>query len=349
MNLGTPSSPHIKDVRRYLHEFLLDPRVIDIPRWKRELLVRFVIVPKRIRETTLSYKKVWTEEGSPLLYWGKKVRNDLEERLGSEFIVKLAMRYQTPNIKETLKMLSGCLHLIVIPLFPQYASATTGSIFSLIMKELKFWNTIPTLHMLSSYPTDSYMIEAFANRARAMNYQKYERIIFSFHGLPVRHLVKCDTLGVCQKVNECCIKSLNPKCYAAECFMTANAIAKALEIPKTHFQVTFQSRLGKEPWLEPSTQETVRKLALNGTKSVLVFSPSFVADCLETIFEIGEELKNEFCHLGGETLELVPSLNDHPLWITSLENHVRTFSRKKIDSQTDHKPYDKAEPVCRTK
>ena len=309
-------------MKRYLHEFLLDPRVIDIPRWKRELLVRAVIVPRRIESTTLSYKKVWTEEGSPLLFWGNKVRDALQSTLGNQYDVQLAMRYQTPSLKKALEALSHCPKLTIIPLFPQYASATTGSVYEFIMNEIKSWNRFPSLNLISSYPTDSYMIEAFAQKAKDMDYQKYEHILFSFHGLPLRHLIKGDGVGVCQKIKECCAKKLNSRCYASECFMTANAIAHHLNISKDRFQVTFQSRLGKEPWLEPFTQETVINLAKKGVKSILVFSPSFVADCLETLYEIGIELNNEFCHFGGDKLDLVPSLNDHPLWIKSLENFV---------------------------
>lgn len=329
VNLGTPLSPKVKDVKRYLHEFLLDHRVIDIPRWKRELLVRFFIVPSRVKQTSKSYEMIWTKEGSPLLFWGESVREKLQLALGTGFDVKLAMRYQFPSIQNVLEQLKASSRLIIVPLFPQYASATTGSIFGIVMKELSSWNTIPSLKMLSSYPTNEKMVEAFADRACRMHYQEYDRILFSFHGLPIRHLIKSDTCSTCQSIKDCCSKALNPKCYAAECFMTAHAIAKALNLPQEKFQVTFQSRLGKEPWLEPSTQNVIKKMALDGVKKVLVFSPSFVADCLETLYEIKEELKGEFCHLGGENLDLVPSLNDHPLWIESLKDLVLKESNSK--------------------
>lgn len=327
INLGTPRSPSIKDVKAYLHEFLLDPRVIDIPRWKREFLVRLLIVPSRVKQTANSYEKIWMKQGSPLLFWGETLKEKLQSSLGDEFFVELAMRYQSPSIQQKLETLKGCGHLIIVPLFPQYASATTGSIFEAVMKELSTWNTQPTLNMLSSYPTDAKMIGAFAERARKVNYQEYEHILFSFHGLPIRHLIKSDICNKCQTVKDCCAQGLNPKCYAAECFMTAHAIAKALNLSQEKFKVTFQSRLGKEPWLEPSTQDVVKQMAKEGIKKVLIFSPSFVADCLETLFEIAEELKSEFCHLGGETLNLVPSLNDHPLWIESLSDQVRRFPK----------------------
>jgi len=306
VNLGTPKSAQINDVRTYLHEFLLDPRVITEPKWKREFLVRFLIVPKRIKQTSKSYEAIWTERGSPLLFWGEKVLEKLKSLLGDSYKLKLAMRYQFPSIKEELNDLKDCSRLIILPLFPQYASATTGSIVSAIMQELSSWHTFPDLQVISSYPEDPKMIEAFAERARAMKYQDYDKVIFSFHGLPVSHLRKNA-----------------PKCYLKECLATADAIQNALKLPKETCHVTFQSRLGKEPWLEPSTQETIINMAKSGIKKILVFSPSFVADCLETIYEIGVELKEEFGHFGGEKLDLVPSLNDHPLWIEALQDLVK--------------------------
>lgn len=322
VNLGTPDTPAVSDVRRYLHEFLLDPRVIDVPRWKRELLVRCLIVPKRVKNTAASYSKIWTGEGSPLYSWGKAVRDRLQETLSDNFKVVLAMRYQNPSIEKGLLQLAHCKKIIILPLFPQYASATTGSIFEKAMFFLRRWQAVPEVHFISSYPAQTKMVACFSERAREKEYAKFDRILFSFHGLPLRQIHKCDRLGVCRSSQDCCIQVKNPHCYASQCTSTALAIAQALNIPKEQYTVTFQSRLGKEPWLEPSTQETVHQLAKQGVNNVLVFSPSFVADCLETLYEIGVELKDEFIQLGGKKLELVPSLNDHPLWIQALKELI---------------------------
>ncbi|CRX39473.1 ferrochelatase [Estrella lausannensis] len=322
VNLGTPDTPAVADVRRYLHEFLLDPRVIDIPRWKRELLVRCLIVPKRVKNTAASYSKIWTGGGSPLLFWGKTVRDQLQAALSDSFKVVLAMRYQNPSIEQGLEQLAFCKKIIILPLFPQYASATTGSIFEKVMFYLKRWLTVPEVHFIPSYPVQKKMVACFSERAREKGYEKFDRILFSFHGLPIRQIRKCDRLGVCKSSPDCCVQAKNPQCYASQCVSTAHAVAKELNIPKEKFVVTFQSRLGSEPWLEPSTQDTVHQLAKNGVENLLVFSPSFVADCLETLYEIGVELKDEFTQLGGKRLELVPSLNDHPLWIEGLKELI---------------------------
>lgn len=319
INLGTPDSSSLPDVRRYLHEFLLDPRVIDIPRWQRELLVRCVIVPRRVKNTAASYRAIWTEEGSPLMSWSSRIKMLLQEALGKEYKVALAMRYQNPSIEQGLSELKCCSKLIVLPLFPQYASATTGSIFAKCMQIMREWKTLPEVRFISSYPVQKQMIKAFSERAREKGPEKYDHVLFSFHGLPVRQIKKCDNFGVCKSREDCCSLSLNPQCYASQCVSTASAIAGELKLPKQKYTVTFQSRLGKEPWLEPSTQDTVHQLAKNNVGRVLIFSPSFVADCLETLYEIGVELKDEFVRLGGKELDLVHSLNDHPLWIEGLK------------------------------
>lgn len=322
INLGTPDTPAVSDVRRYLHEFLLDPRVIDIPRWKREFLVRCIIVPKRVRNTAASYRRIWTEEGSPLFFWGKRVRDLLQAALSDSYKVALAMRYQSPSIEKGLSQLTHCKKIIILPLFPQYASATTGSIFEKVMFFLRRWQTVPEVQFISSFPAQKKMVTCFSERAREKEYEKFDHILFSFHGLPLRQIHKCDNLGVCKTSSDCCVMVKNPSCYASQCMSTALAIAKELNIPKEKYTVTFQSRLGKEPWLEPSTQNTVHQLAKRGVGKVLVFSPSFVADCLETLYEVAVELNEEFVKLGGKRLELVPSLNDHPLWIEGLKELI---------------------------
>lgn len=326
VNLGTPASPRQNDVYKYLIEFLTDPRVIDLSWLKRQLLVRSVIVPKRYKNSAASYKEIWTEEGSPLMIYGKKVQEILQNNLGENFHVSLAMRYQEPSIPTTLKEMEklNLGELVVLPLFPQYASATTGSVHQKVMEEIRHWQVIPSVRLIDSYPTQPEMIATFAENAKRFDLESYDHFLFSFHGLPVRQIKNADPYGNCQKKGCCatyCPK--NQHCYSAQCYATAEAIRKSLGITQEKSSVCFQSRLGKDPWLEPYATEHIHQLLKNNNKKILVFSPAFVADCLETIFEIGVEYKKEFLDMGGEKLDLVPSLNDHPLWIKGLEKLVK--------------------------
>ena len=320
VNLGTPDSPHPKDVKRYLTEFLTDGRVIDLPPVRRNLLVRGVIIPKRYKQSAALYKSIWGKEGSPLLFHGKKVETLLQNRLGEEYRVQLAMRYQNPSIEKGLNALKGCLRLVVIPLFPQYASATTGSVHQKVFEVLSKWNVIPEVRFISNYPDHPKMIEAFASRGKEWELENFDHFVFSYHGLPQRQIHKGDQKGICLKVKDCCQN--NPTCYAAQCNATTLGITKKLGIPEGKWSHTYQSRLGKSPWIEPYTDKVLKRLATEGRKKVLVFCPSFVADCLETLEEIGSQYKQEFQASGGETLELVKGLNDHPKWIETIESLV---------------------------
>lgn len=309
VNLGTPDSPKREDVKRYLTQFLTDERVIDLPYIRRQLLVRGAIIPRRCKSSSRAYEAIWQERGSPLLYYGEKLKEEMANTL-PHVRIALGMRYGSPSIEEALNSIRGADRLIVLPLFPQYASATTGSVHQEVMRILSSWQTIPELHLVNSYPEMEEMIEAIADRAKSFDLSSYDEILFSFHGLPERQLFKRGC-----KVDGCCERGEHPSCYGSQCFATARAIEKRLRIKG---KVTFQSRLGKEPWLRPYTQETVERLAKEGKKRVLIFSPAFVADCLETIYELGHEVKEEFLKLGGERLDYVPSLNDHPVWIRGL-------------------------------
>jgi len=325
VNLGTPHSPKWRDVYKYLIQFLTDERVIDIPWLKRQLLVRGIIVPLRTRNSARSYREIWQKSGSPLLDYGRKVENLLQEALGPEYQVVLAMRYQTPSIESGLEALKGSKKLIVLPLFPQYASASTGSVHQEVMRILSKWPTIPELKMINSYPQDPKMVRTFCLNAKHYSLADYDHFLFSFHGLPERQLIKADLSGYCLKQPRCCagLNEKNSGCYAAQCTATAAAIQKELQIPSDQCTVCFQSRLGKEPWIQPFTSDVIAKLAGQGKKRLLVFCPSFVADCLETIFEIQNEYRAEFFAEGGERLDLVESLNDHPLWIESLTDMIK--------------------------
>jgi protoporphyrin/coproporphyrin ferrochelatase len=325
VNLGTPDSPGVRDVYRYLIEFLTDKRVIDLPWILRQLLVRGRIVPFRVRQSSNFYKKIWTKEGSPLFVFGKKLKENLQQELGSRFVVELGMRYQNPSIEKSLENLlkAGIDKLLVIPLFPQYASATTGSVHESVMNSLSKYTVIPKVTFVDQFATHPGFINAFKAVGQTYDIKSYDHVILSFHGLPQRQIKKADRFGHCLK-KECCqsICSSNQSCYSAQCFASAFAIAKELKMAKDQFSVCFQSRLGSDPWLQPYTSTIIHDLAKQGKKRVLVFCPSFVCDCLETIYEIGVEYNKEFQEAGGEHLELVTGLNDHPLWVSGLKSMV---------------------------
>jgi protoporphyrin/coproporphyrin ferrochelatase len=325
VNLGTPNAPTIKDVHRYLTEFLTDERVIDYPWLWRQLLVRGVIIPSRIRQSTHLYEKLWTSQGSPLMVHGREVENKLQESLGHAYTVKLAMRYQNPSIQSAIESLlqNPLDHLIILPLFPQYASATTGSVHQKVMEILKDKLTFPKITFIDSFADHPLMIKAFVEISKSYNPQTFDHVIFSFHGLPERQIRKSDSFGVCG-TNNCCQAKCqkNIGCYKAQCYTTARDLVKALNLNPNQYSVSFQSRLGKEPWIEPYTTDIIQNLAKHGKKRVLVFCPAFVCDCLETTIEIGYEYANEFRNSGGETLQLVEGLNSHPLWIEALKDIV---------------------------
>lgn len=323
VNLGTPDSPEVSDVRKYLDEFLMDERVIDINAFKRTLLVKGVIVPFRSPKTAKLYKEIWDENGSPLLYFSKIQTALVQEALGDDYHVELAMRYQSPSIMTALEnMKAGLVESIrVIPLFPQYASASSGSVMQKVMEIVSKWPTIPQISFVSSFHDNKLMIETFADNAKRYQPETYDQILFSFHGLPERQLIKCDHSGHhCLKSADCCsqLTDVNKSCYSAQCHDTARLIAEELNIPAEKYSVCFQSRLGKEPWVQPYTSDTLKDLAAKGKKRLLVFCPAFVADCLETLYEVSVEYHEEFRALGGEEVQLVASLNDHPKWIEAM-------------------------------
>lgn len=323
VNLGTPDSPEVKDVRKYLDQFLMDERVIDINAFNRTLLVKGVIVPFRSPKTSKLYKEIWDENGSPLLYFSKIQAALVQEKLGDEYHVELAMRYQNPSIDSALaKMKAGLVESIkVIPLFPQYASASSGSVIQSVMEIVSKWTTIPPVSFVSSFHNNELMLEVFAENARKYQPETYDHVLFSFHGLPERQLLKCDHTGsYCLKKDNCCdtLNDTNKFCYSAQGHDTARLIAEKLNISREDYTVCFQSRLGKEPWVQPYTTDVLKKLAAEGKKRLLVFSPAFVADCLETLYEITVEYHEEFKALGGEHVQLVESLNDNPKFIDAL-------------------------------
>jgi ferrochelatase len=322
VNLGTPDAPTRGAVYRYLKEFLMDGRVVDINPVARNILVNGIIAPFRSGQSAKAYKELWTEEGSPLKIFGEILTANIQDRLGDEFDVRLAMRYQSPSIKSVLQdMLNGHLKkIIVMPLFPQYASATTGSVHEEVMRILSKEQVIPDVKFINSYYDHPKFIEAFVERGKEHDISAYDHILFSYHGLPKRQLRKADKCNHCFKVENCC-ESIGPNnqyCYSAQCYATTEAIAKALNLSKDQYSTCFQSRLGRDPWLEPYTSDMLKTRYEKGDRKLLVFCPAFVADCLETTIEISDEYAEEFEEMGGEHLQLVEGLNDHPKWIEAV-------------------------------
>jgi len=330
VNLGTPDAPTRSAVYRYLREFLTDRRVVTFPWLARQLLVQGIIAPFRSGPSSKVYKEVWTEDGSPLKIFGENLVAKVDERLGDEVIVKLAMRYQNPSIKKGIQELlaEDVERLVIFPLFPQYASATTGSIFEEVMDILKKEWSMPELIFIQSYPTDADMIQIYVDNAReSFQMEEYDHVLFSFHGLPESQIYDADRHNYCKADGVCCQQwcAQNKDCYSAQCYATARAIADQMEMDTDNYTVCYQSRLGPTKWLQPYTSEVIEELAEKGAKKLLVFCPAFVADCLETTIEIGVEYKEEFLEKGGEELDLVPSLNDKDEWANTV---VRMLKEK---------------------
>lgn len=324
INLGTPDSPSVGDVRSYLSQFLNDPRVIDIPWLLRKMLVNLIIVPFRAPKSARIYKDLWTEQGSPLLYYSEKVQHMLDDELGGDFTVHLAMRYKNPSIPSVLKEMKkrNYQKIVVVTMFPQYASASTGSAIEAVMDEIKKWWVIPDVKIISQYYDHPLFINAILDRAAKYNLDDYDHILFSYHGLPVRQVDKVYENGVCESHDcESTITEENQYCYKATCYATTRLLAERLGLDESRYTVCFQSRLDKN-WLEPFSDKVVEQKAKEGAKKLLVFSPAFTADCLETIIEIGDEYQEIFEEHGGEKVQLVESLNDHPLWVACLKDLV---------------------------
>jgi len=326
VNLGTPDQPDTPNVRKYLREFLMDGRVIDIPFVQRWMLINFIIAPFRAPKSAAEYQKLWDERGSPLKYYGEDVRDLLQKELTGDYVVALAMRYQNPSIASGLDELKKAhvSEIIVVPLFPQYASASTGSVADKVMELVRKWQIIPNIRFINQFADDPMFIEVIAQRAKKwMEQYDYDHYLFSYHGLPERQILKGSVGSQCQ-LGKCCnsYHDKNRYCYRAQCFLTSRLIAESLGIPEDKYTVAFQSRLGKTPWIQPYTDEKLVEFADKGHKKVLAFSPAFVSDCLETTVEVGETYHEQFLEAGGERWDLVESLNDHPLWIECLKNLV---------------------------
>lgn len=331
VQLGTPDSPKLSDVRRYLGQFLNDPRVIDVPWLLRKILVNLIIVPFRAPKSAKVYRELW-ELGngvSPLITHTQNLKTKLEAQFQNENVhFFMAMRYQNPSIDNVLKdVQKGYFdQIIFLPLFPQYASASTGSAMEACMDVVKKWWVIPEIKVINQfYENEGYLNTQTALGKLEMEANQYDHIIFSYHGLPERQVDKVylDPNDLCgDQPCETEINEKNKLCYKATCYATTRLIAEKLGISEADYTVAFQSRLDKK-WLRPFSDEVVEERAKKGDKKLLVFSPAFVADCLETLIEIGDEYQEIFEEHGGEKVQLVPSCNDHELFVAGMEQEIR--------------------------
>lgn len=324
INLGTPDNPTTGAVKKYLTEFLNDPRVIDIPWLFRKMLVNLIIVPFRSPKSAKIYKQLWTKEGSPLVIHGKNLRDKLQAELGSDYQVEIAMRYQNPHLKNVLEKIRKSVpkEIIVLPLYPHYASSSTGSTVEFLFKIMSKWYIIPQVKVLGQFYNNPGFINSIAEQAKEFNLKNYDHFVFSFHGLPTRQVDKVYDKGICADHNcEYEVTTDNFYCYKATCYETARLIISKVNLDSEKCTVSFQSRLDKN-WLEPFSDKVIAELPEKGVKNVLVFSPAFVCDCLETTIEIGEEYKEIFQENGGEKLDFVKSLNSEPTWVNTVKDLV---------------------------
>jgi len=324
VNLGTPDSPEVKDVRKYLKVFLNDPRVID-QRWVRWIIMNLFVIPFRCFASAKIYKELWTPEGSPLLIYGNKLKEKVQESLPSNYKVFLAMRYGNPSLEKALEEIRAYNpdEITILPLFPQYASASTGSVVERVMKLMSKWQAFPDIKFINQFYNHEHFCDLFAENGEKYKPNDYDHVVFSFHGLPERQVDDVYLKGLCK--DKGCNESIsqeNKLCYKATCYETARRIADKLNIAENHYTVAFQSRLGGG-WLEPFSDHVIKERAKKGDKKLLFFSPSFISDCLETTIEIGMEYQELFEEHGGEKIQLVESLNDNPNWVNFVSNLVR--------------------------
>lgn len=335
VNLGSPKSTNPKDVKAYLNEFLMDSRVIDVPYVFRALLVKGIILNTRPKQSAAAYKKIWTENGSPLIVLSERLHKKVQSQV--DIPVALAMRYGKPSLKDGLQELvdKGVTEVFLMPLYPQFAMATTETILvktqelkAKFFPELKidslpaFYNNTDYINILSKVISEHYKEE------------DYEHLLFSYHGLPERHIRKSDiTKSHCSINNDCCI-SKSPAhnfCYRHQCFETTRLVAENLGLKKGTYSTSFQSRLGFDAWLQPYTDRTIEKFALNGLKKLAVITPAFVSDCLETLEEIAMEGADLFKEIGGDKFTTIPCINDREDWAGLLSDWIKTWQTQASD------------------
>lgn len=331
VNLGSPDSPKVSDVKRYLDEFLMDGKVIDIPWPLRALLVKGIILNTRPKKSAEAYAKIWPPEGSPLINLSEALHTALKAQ--NPFPVELAMRYGNPSILTGLKKLQaqGVTRLLLLPLYPHYAMSSVETVVEKVYADLLQLKSKMQVEIFPPFYNHPRYIEALVENTRPWLEEPYDLLVFSYHGLPVRHLLKSDPTGShCQKVADCCNvpSPAHATCYRAQVFATTQAFVAKMGIPPEKYRVTFQSRLGRTPWLEPFTDIELEAWPKQGFKRVKVMCPAFVSDCLETLEEIAMRGKESFLAAGGEDLQLIPCLNTHPLWIEVVQEWIEAFAEK---------------------
>lgn len=331
VNLGSPESPDIKDVRTYLDEFLMDKYVIDKPYLFRLFLVRGIILNTRPKKSAAMYSKIWTKEGSPLVVLSRRMQKKIQSEISLP--VSLAMRYGSISIKNGLQELKNqnVTEVFVLPLYPQYAMSATETVLEKAESlRKKYFQTMKFDVIKSFYNHPDYIKSLTESIKTQLETFDYDHLLFSYHGIPESHIYKTDPTQSHCKIDKNCCKTFSTAhdfCYRHQCYETMNLVVEALQIPTEKYSLSFQSRLGKGKWLEPYTNEVVKELAQKGIKKLAIVTPSFVADCLETIEEIGIENKEEFLQNGGEDFLALSCLNDDDLWCNSVINWIKDWEK----------------------
>ncbi len=322
INLGTPDNTEYSSILRYLREFLSDKRVIQCHPLLRYLLLYGIILPFRTKKTQHAYQSIWTKQGSPLRVHSESLRSKVQEYLGPKYQVALGMRYGNPGLELALDELRDCEHLTIVPLYPQYASATSGSSLAKVFSILGAQDIIPGITTVPLFYQNTGFIQAQSELIQPY-LDDHDYILFSYHGVPEQHLASSGCPIAAGKPcagRETC--KLHPDCYRAQCLETTRSVARNLNLSESKHGSAFQSRLGRTPWIKPYTDMVLGELIDLGVKRLAVTCPSFVVDCLETVEEIGIRAQEQWLKLGGTHFTLIPCMNDHPRWIKALADII---------------------------
>lgn len=337
LNLGTPAEPTPEGLREYYRHFFSDPYVFDFNPLGLWLLRNLIILPFRAPRIAKDYEQIWMDDGSPLKVYADRMQASVQQAFnaaGEDVLVRNAMAYSKPFVAETMAELeqAGATEIVLLPMYPQYSTATTESVFNDVRQAAKKWQVAPKLHFVNDLFTEPAFIRAWTERINGfLEQESIDHVVFSYHGVPEKTIKKADKAQVC-KFGSCCqqITDSNRYCYRMQCVQTTEAIVKSLGWDKDKYSFAFQSRFGPLPWLQPYLDEHLANLVKSGVKRVAVVTPSFISDCLETLFEIGVEYKEEFEEAGGEHFALVPNLNDDPAWFAAVHEmahkHLRLTS-----------------------
>ena len=330
VNLGSPESPEPKDVKTYLGEFLMDERVIDVPLWARTLLVKGIILNTRPKASAAAYKKIWWDEGSPLIVLSERLKDKVQKQVDSP--VALAMRYGSMTIKKGLQELvdKGVEEVFLIPLYPQFAMATTETILVLAEEVRKaYFPDLKITSLPAFYNKKDYIDVLSESISRHLNGKKHDHLLFSYHGVPERHIRKSDvTKSHCKIDGSCCAtpSKAHEFCYRHQCLEVTRQVAEKLNLKEGAYSTSFQSRLGFDPWLQPYTDRTIERLGKQGIKNMAIVTPAFVSDCLETLEEIAMEGEEIFHEVGGQNFTTVPCLNDDDNWVALLSKWINDWT-----------------------